>query len=70
MKKAGRPVTGVSKATPSTTKTQTADRAKPEGASVNTTMGTAGKTTTKTSTSAPLSKVNTNANTINKQMDK
>ncbi|XP_067106908.1 cytospin-A isoform X1 [Osmerus mordax] len=56
MRKAGRPVPGVSKAIPSTTKTQTADRAKPEGASINTTMGTAGKTTTKTSTSAPLSK--------------
>lgn len=53
MRKATRPVAGVSKAT--VTKAQTVEKVKPEGAT--TTMGTAGKNTAKTSATAPLSKV-------------
>ncbi|XP_041754422.2 cytospin-A-like isoform X2 [Coregonus clupeaformis] len=52
MRKATRPVAGISKATTAGTKAQTGERVKPEGA----TMGTAGKNTAKTSATAPLSK--------------
>ncbi|XP_041706697.2 cytospin-A isoform X1 [Coregonus clupeaformis] len=54
MRKATRPVAGVSKASVAGTKAQTGERVKPEGAT--TTMGTAGKNTAKTSATAPLSK--------------
>uniref|UniRef100_A0A8C7LHJ7 Cytospin-A n=1 Tax=Oncorhynchus kisutch TaxID=8019 RepID=A0A8C7LHJ7_ONCKI len=56
MRKATRPVAGVSKAT--VTKAQTVEKVKPEGAT--TTMGTAGKITAKTSATAPLSKAKSN----------
>eukprot|EP00063_Salmo_salar_P009050 XP_013983885.1 PREDICTED: cytospin-A-like [Salmo salar] len=56
MRKATRPVAGVSKAT--VTKAQTVEKVKPEGAT--TTMGTAGKNTAKTSATAPLSKAKSN----------
>ncbi|XP_071206831.1 cytospin-A-like isoform X2 [Salvelinus alpinus] len=52
MRKTTRPVAGVSKATAAGTKAQTGERVKPEGAN----MGTAGKNTAKTSSTAPLSK--------------
>ncbi|KAK6316072.1 hypothetical protein J4Q44_G00135960 [Coregonus suidteri] len=52
MRKATRPVAGISKATTAGTKAQTGERVKPEGA----TMGTAGRNTAKTSATAPLSK--------------
>ncbi|XP_035628339.1 cytospin-A-like isoform X5 [Oncorhynchus keta] len=58
MRKATRPVVGVSKATAAVTKAQTVEKVKPEG--VTTTMGTAGKITAKTSATAPLSKAKSN----------
>uniref|UniRef100_A0A8C8IUY6 Cytospin-A n=1 Tax=Oncorhynchus tshawytscha TaxID=74940 RepID=A0A8C8IUY6_ONCTS len=58
MRKATRPVAGVSKATATVTKAQTVEKVKPEGAT--TTMGTAGKITAKTSATAPLSKAKSN----------